>query len=148
MQPETVFTHEFVEFIPAPLQPGTLYVSIRFGTATHLCACGCGNKVVTPLRPTDWKLIYDGKSVSLDPSIGNWSFECRSHYWIKNNRIRWADQWSKEKIEAGRAQDSRAKDRYYKAPDAEPMPPPAKLEIDAATPDKSIWQKLKNWWGA
>jgi Family of unknown function (DUF6527) len=35
----------------------------------NLCCCGCGEKVVTPLRPTDWKLIFDGKTISLDPSL-------------------------------------------------------------------------------
>ena len=59
---------------PDELEQGTIYVSIRFATASHLCCCGCGNKVVTPIRPTDWKLIFDGKTISLDPSIGNWSF--------------------------------------------------------------------------
>jgi hypothetical protein len=51
------------------------------------CACGCGKEVVTPLSATDWKLIFDGKTVSLDPSIGNWGFPCRSHYWVRNNRM-------------------------------------------------------------
>ena len=65
----------FVEFIPAELEQGTLYVSIPYATATHLCACGCGEKVVTPFAPTDWRLILEGDHlISLRPSIGNWSF--------------------------------------------------------------------------
>ena len=87
MKQDVVLKHEFVEFIPGELKEGTIYVSIRFGTASHLCVCGCGNKVVTPIRPTDWKLIFDGKTISLDPSIGNWSFACQSHYWIRNNKV-------------------------------------------------------------
>ena len=87
MKPRTVLTHEFVELIPEELKQGTLYVSIHFATASHLCCCGCGNKVVTPIRPTDWKFICDGKTISLEPSIGNWSFPCQSHYWIRNNRV-------------------------------------------------------------
>ena len=43
--------HEFVEFIPEDLEQGTLYISIRFKTGTHLCCCGCGNIVVTPHQP-------------------------------------------------------------------------------------------------
>lgn len=62
--------HEFVEFVPATLAEGVLYVSLEYGTASHLCCCGCGNKVVTPLSPTDWRMIYDGETVSLDPSMG------------------------------------------------------------------------------
>jgi len=34
--------------------------------------------VVTPLSPTGWSLIFDGETVSLYPSIGNWNFPCRS----------------------------------------------------------------------
>lgn len=113
-----VLTHEFVEFIPDELKQDTVYISLRFATVSHLCCCGCGNKVVTPLRPTDWNLIFDGKTVSLDRSIGNWSFPCRSHYWITNNRVRWAPRWSKERIEAGRAHDRFAKEQYFHAPES------------------------------
>ena len=42
--------------------------------------------MVTPLKPTDWKLTFDGKTITLYPSIRNWNFACRSHYWIRNNR--------------------------------------------------------------
>ena len=110
---KNVLTHEFVEFIPDDLQEGRLYVSIRFATVTHKCCCGCGTEVVTPLSPTDWKLIFDGKTISLDPSIGNWSLECRSHYWITGNRVRWAGRWSQAEIDAGRARDRYVRDQYY-----------------------------------
>ena len=113
MRKKNVLTHEFVEFIPDELQEGTLYVSIRFATVVHRCCCGCGTEVVTPLSPTDWKLIFDGKTISLDPSIGNWSLECQSHYWIRRNHVRWARQWSQEEIDAVRANDRLAKDYYY-----------------------------------
>ena len=105
---------EFVEFIPPKLEKGILYISMIYGTAVHQCCCGCGEKVVTPLSPTDWKLSYDGETVSLHPSIGNWSFACQSHYWVQNNQIRWAEHWSKEKIEAGRNHDKRYKQEYFK----------------------------------
>lgn len=79
--------HKFVEFIPAILEEGILYITIQYRTAVHKCACGCGNKVVTPISPCDWRLIFDGKTITLKPSIGNWGFDCRSHYWITNNII-------------------------------------------------------------
>lgn len=63
--------------------------------------------------------MYDGVSVSIDPSIGNWSFRCQSHYYIRRNRILWAGQWSKRRIAAERMRDRRAKARYY----GEPNPP-------------------------
>lgn len=137
--------HEFVGFIPSELKEGTIYVSMRFGTASHLCACGCGNKVVTPLRPTDWQLIFDGKSISLRPSIGNWSFPCQSHYWIRNNRVEWAGQMSSDEIEEARAHDRRAKERYFGAA-AEPLQPLGKPEVKTRPPKKSLWQKFLDLW--
>ena len=109
----SVIKHEFVDSIPAELVEGTLYISIRYATAVHRCCCGCGEEVVTPLTPTDWSLTYDGDTVSLDPSIGNWSLACRSHYWIGRNQIRWAQPWSEARIAAGRDRDRRAKRQYY-----------------------------------
>lgn len=101
------FDHEFVEFIPEDPLPGVIYVSITYATSVHRCACGCGLKVATPLSPTDWKLTFDGETISLNPSIGSWSFPCGSHYVIRRNRVRWARPWSKERIEAGRARTRR-----------------------------------------
>ena len=85
--------------IPEKLNAETLYVSIDFATAAHSCCCGCGREVVTPLTPTDWRITYDGVSISLFPSVGNWNFPCRSHYWIDGGRV-WADQWSDGMIAA------------------------------------------------
>ena len=63
--------NEFVDHIPEQLDDGVLYVSMRFGTVVHRCACGCGEVVVTPLGPVEWRLTYDGRTISLEPSIGN-----------------------------------------------------------------------------
>ena len=84
-----VLAHEFVEFIPDEVTEGTLYVCMGLATVVHKCCCGCGNEVVTPLSPSDWKLIFDGVTITLDPSIGNWAFKCRSHYRIRGSRVRW-----------------------------------------------------------
>lgn len=104
---------QFVDQFPANLESGILYVSMPYGTAAHKCCCGCGRKVITPFGPTDWKLIFDGDTVSLHPSIGNWNFPCRSHYWIRENRIQWAPQWTKEQIEHGRDRDALIKSTYF-----------------------------------
>jgi hypothetical protein len=148
MKQEIAVKHEFVEFIPGTLEEGTIYISIRFGTAAHLCCCGCGNKVVTPLRPTDWKLIFDGKSVSLDPSIGNWSFACQSHYWIRNNKVRWAAQWSPKEIAAGRAYDQFAKERYFDTNGAATKGAlnDTPVTLETANEIRGLWQKVKKWW--
>lgn len=98
MQRLTNINHMFVEFIPKKLDPGVLYISKRFSTASHLCCCGCGLEVVTPLKPAKWKLIEHNGTISLNPSIGNWSFPCRSHYWIRSGCIIWAEQLSKKRI--------------------------------------------------
>jgi len=90
--------HEYVEYIPKHLEEGCLYICKRFKTASHLCCCGCGHKVVTPLNPTKWKLTDHGSSVSLNPSIGNWSFSCRSHYFINHGQIIWASKMSATQI--------------------------------------------------
>ena len=89
---------EFVDFIPEELDPGVLYVSMRYKSVAHLCCCGCGNKVVTPLSPTGWQLSYNGKAISLTPSVGNWKLECQSHYWIEDNQIEWAGRWSQSHV--------------------------------------------------
>ena len=59
--------HRFVEIIPDAVEDGVLYISLKYCTAIHKFVCGCGNEVVTPISPTDWKLIFDGKTVSLSP---------------------------------------------------------------------------------
>lgn len=109
----TSVDHEFVELFPKQLAEGTIYVSIPYATVVHLCPCGCGNKVVTPLSPAEWQLTFDGATVSLSPSVGNWEFLCRSHYWIRRNRVQWAPSWSKARIEAGQAADQRELDAYF-----------------------------------
>jgi hypothetical protein len=107
-------THKFVEFIPEQIEEGVLYISIEYCTAVHKCICGCGNEVVTPLSPTGWELTFNGKSVSLNPSIGNWNFECKSHYFISRNIIRHARRWDDWKIEEGRKEDKLKKEKYFK----------------------------------
>ena len=101
--------HEFVEFIPGQIEEGILYISMEYATAVHKCFCGCGMKVVTPLDPTDWEITFDGVTVSLYPSIGNWEFPCQSHYWIENNKVWRAKRWTKEQIAEGRALDRQRK---------------------------------------
>ena len=110
----TEIRHEFVEFIPSNKVDGVVYVSIKYATAVHNCCCGCGNKVVTPLSPTDWRLIFDGETISLYPSIGNWNFDCQSHYWIKNDKVEWAPKWTHEQIEHGRKIEKEEKQAFFK----------------------------------
>lgn len=145
MKPEVVLKHEFVDFIPNGLKEGVIYISIGFTTVAHNCCCGCGREVVTPLSPTDWKLIFDGQSVSLDPSIGNWSFPCQSHYWIRRNKVRWAERWTQAQIDAGRSHDRLSKERYF-GNGPEPVVQGSDASVPKAPEDKaklSLWRRLK-----
>jgi hypothetical protein len=99
---------QFVTFAPATLEHGRLYVSMEYATALHLCCCGCGNKVITPLAPDKWSLLFDGQTVTLDPSIGNWSFPCQSHYWIRGSAEVWDRQFNYEEIETVRGTQEKA----------------------------------------
>lgn len=95
----------FVTSAPRELDPGILYISLEYTTMLHLCACGCGSKVVTPLSPKDWRFTFDGRTVSVNPSVGSWSLPCRSHYVIEHGVIRWAGDWTDEQIRRGREAD-------------------------------------------
>jgi hypothetical protein len=105
---------QFSEFIPDKLDDGVLYISERYKTASHNCACGCGEEVVTPLSPVDWQLSKEVNSVSLYPSIGNWNYACRSHYWIRKNVICWAGSMTAKEIAQVQAKDLRDKTRHIK----------------------------------
>jgi Family of unknown function (DUF6527) len=123
-------TPSFLQTIPLQIEDGILYISMRFHTASHKCPCGCGSKIVTPLSPAGWTLIYDGKTISLEPSIGNWSIPCKSHYWIIKNCIEWAPQWSSERIIRGSRRDRRAIEEYYASMDMKKDNAVDGIEID------------------
>ncbi|WP_353962762.1 DUF6527 family protein [Kitasatospora purpeofusca] len=103
------------------MEPGVLYVSIPYRTCGHLCCCGCGHDVITPLSPAQWSIAYDGENVSLAPSVGNWSFPCESHYWIHDGRVRWSRRYSAAEIDQNRARDRRLLDLDTTVP--KPGPP-------------------------
>jgi len=111
------FQLQHVHFMPKELKPGVLYVSKEFGIAVHLCACGCGSKVKTPLGPTEWSVEETNTGPSLRPSIGNWQQECQSHYWINRGNVVWAEKWTAEKIAAGRRHEEDRRRAYYAALD-------------------------------
>jgi hypothetical protein len=83
----------------------------------------------------------------LHPSIGNWSFACQSHYWIRNNRVEWAPKWSREQIERGRWHDGLAKGDYFDVKSS--TADSADRDETAKTPESALklgfWQTLKRW---
>jgi len=128
--------HRFVNSIPRKLEPGVLYVSIECATAIHSCCCGCGEEVVTPLTPTDWTLFFDGETVSIWPSIGNWNYACQSHYVIERNKVVQALPWTDKRIARGRARDKAAKRRFYGGTDSKGSIPRRPVESRTDTPEK------------
>lgn len=143
MRRKTDLAYEFVKSIPDSLAERTLYVSVEYATVAHKCCCGCGREVVTPLSPTDWKLTYDGISISLSPSVGNWSFDCESHYWIVKNTVRWADLWSAEEINAGREHARRTKEKYYATDESSPVNVERTVQSKSSS---SFWSRLPKLW--
>ena len=75
--------------MPSTFEQGVLYVSNEYCIAGHLCACGCGEKVWTPLGPVDWSVKMDENGPSMRPSIGNGQLNCKSHYIIRNGNVLW-----------------------------------------------------------
>lgn len=122
----------YLEFVPRVLEPGVLYISEKYTTAAHLCCCGCGQKVVTPLRKTEWTLVKRAQGVSLYPSIGNWGFPCRSHYIIRDNCVIWAGNMSTEQIQRNRKADQRRTEQYFGR--------------TGLTGDDSLLDRFVRWW--
>lgn len=123
---------EFVDFIPRELEEGKLYISTAYATAAHLCCCGCGLKVATQLAPSEWSLTFDGETVSLSPSIGNWSFPCQSHYWIRRSRIDWAGSFTPDQIAEVRQERMRTE-----TTSTAPSPQP--------NPRQGLWARIRSW---
>ena len=94
-----------MEDMPGVMEPGNVYISPKHSLTEHLCACGCGVEVSLPLGRTEWRIEYDGDTVSIRPSIGNWRLPCRSHYVIQENKTVWCASWTAEEIAAGRKED-------------------------------------------
>jgi hypothetical protein len=150
---QTTIVPQFVELMPGQIQDGVLYVSEKYGTAIHKCCCGCGHKVVTPLSPVKWQLRRSGVTVTLQPSIGNWNFPCQSHYWIRRNRVDWADSMTEQQIRRVQERDQHDSQHHIEQVNT-------RKAIDTLTRAKAdqcakktkddyrlygLWHWLKNW---
>jgi len=91
---------------PDEPEAGTFYYSEDFRSSLHLCACGCGSRVVLPIKPAGWSLDQAGDDFSLSPSVGNREFACRSHYLIKRGDIVWLPAMSDREVAVSRARDA------------------------------------------
>ena len=84
-----VYDTEFVDKTPEELEDGVLYIAPHYEVAVHLCMCGCREKVVTPLNEYGWNWTFTDGNVSLSPSVGNFQYNCKSHYFLKNGKVQW-----------------------------------------------------------
>ena len=141
------FKHEVVDSIPEKLQKGILYVTTDGDVAGHLCACGCGREVITPLSPTDWSIEFYQHQASLNPSIGNWAFSCRSHYFIADGEVVWANKMSNKVIALGRQRNKERKLSYYNLLNELPTSSPQEHipDLRPLVRETRI-QKLVAWW--
>jgi hypothetical protein len=138
--------HRFVRNVPRELSPGVFYISLDYATAVHLCCCGCGDRVVTPFTPTDWRITFDGETISLHPSVGNWNQKCRSHYVIQQSRVLEAGVWTNAQIQAERLRDRKAKAEYYNVEENKPLDGPSQVDGHVKrNPDFSVWSQIKSW---
>lgn len=140
---QTHLQHVFVETIPTQLEEGTLYISVRYRTASHLCPCGCRSRVVTPIKPPRWHLYFDGRTVSLWPSIGRWQLPCQSHYWIEHDTIRWSTPWTATQIEVGRMRDAEDLRHYFsrQADESETV----NMSTSPVPPRPTLASRLRTW---
>lgn len=142
----SIIMPEYVELLPPELQDGKLYISKKYGTAVHRCCCGCGTKIVTPLKPTDWRLTEQDGLVTLFPSVGNWNHPCRSHYIIRSNRVLAAGDMTKREIARGRQWNDVAKQAYYRADGSSVDTQGKPVNSSTSTRRQESWLgKIKRW---
>ena len=77
-----------------PLEDGVLYVVDDSPYVQYNCPCGCGNQVMLPTSKHQegyhgWGFIEQAGKVTLSPSVYSTGLPCRSHYFIRSNRIEW-----------------------------------------------------------
>ncbi len=73
----------YVDTLPLKkdMEEGIVYVSERTWQSSHLCACGCGDEILTPLVRGGWKHVVNEKDeITLFPSVTSES--CDSTYSI------------------------------------------------------------------
>ncbi|NJC41029.1 hypothetical protein GGQ87_001287 [Brevundimonas alba] len=134
----------FVGGVPDRLEEGVLYVSLEHDAMLHLCACGCGHEVSTPLGPTDWRLTWDGASISLSPSVGSGALACRSHYLIERNAVRWLMPMTDWSIADEQDRTRAAKDRYWGPTTSGNDTPDATQPATPVPTNPSWWGRMWN----
>lgn len=120
-------TFEFVNLLPPTLEDSVVYISMEHRTVVHNCCSGCGERIVLGLSPAQWKLTFDGETISLSPSIGGGALACNSHYWIQENKVIWS-----KPLTANQTRRSQLADRRDAVAHHEPEKVP-------------VWRFVKRW---
>ena len=99
-------------------QPHGVYRDFHQKMTTYANIIGSHAKRVdasVTAQPGRLVVSHDSKdpSVSLTPSVGNWAFHCRSHYWICRNEVRWARPFGDLEIEQVRRTNRSRRNRYF-----------------------------------
>lgn len=76
------------------LEDGIFYVVDDSPYVEYNCPCGCGSVVMLPTKrhtdgKTGWDYIERDGKVTLSPSVFSTGLPCRSHYFIRGNRVEW-----------------------------------------------------------
>jgi hypothetical protein len=100
-----------------------------------------GSGFLGVVDPGDWKLVFDGETISLSPSVGSWNLSCLSHYWIRRNRILWAPRWSEARVQRARNHERALEERSPETGESDAVITASDIEEEA-----SVWSILRKWW--
>ena len=82
-QNRVLVKYKKVEYIPKDndMDENTIYISDQYGISVHKCICGCKTITAMPLGENEWSYQIDtNNNISMQPSVGNYQFPCKSHY--------------------------------------------------------------------
>lgn len=76
------------------LEDGVIYVVDGTPYVEYNCPCGCGGVVMLPTKNNQrdyegWGFWEQDGKVTLSPSVFSTGFPCKSHYFIRANRVEW-----------------------------------------------------------
>ena len=137
-EPPVVLVPEFVERLPVnsdELVPGIIYICLKYKTVAYRCPCGCGGLSEFVLDPTRFRMTYDGENVTFSPSIGIAYLNCRSHYWIRNNRVEWCPPMQDWEI-------GRVREREHR----ETLETRRQQDLRKSKDNGALWDKLAKMW--
>ena len=75
---------------------GDLYIVVgaKPKWAVLECPCRCGDRIDVNLmesRQPCWRITVNRETISLHPSLWMPQDKCRSHFWVRQNRIDWVE---------------------------------------------------------